>query len=168
MAGLLLVGIPWKANAEAGAPASSTGTVLWYRAPAQDWERQALPIGNGSLGGMVFGGVEKERVQFNEDSLWTGDGNPSGNYRTMGAYQAFGDLYLELSHGKAESYRRQLHIGKAIVGVAYTSNGVHYRREYFSSYSDQVMVIRLTAGKRGNHSGGGRRAGALRTGGDRR
>jgi alpha-L-fucosidase 2 len=45
---------------------------------------------------MVFGGVERERIQFNEDSLWTGDENPSGNYDTMGAYQNFGDLFLEL------------------------------------------------------------------------
>ena len=45
--------------------------LLWYRAPAQDWEA-ALPIGNGRLGAMVFGAVETERLQLNEDSLWHG------------------------------------------------------------------------------------------------
>lgn len=44
---------------------------LWYDKPATAWE-QALPVGNGRMGAMVFGGVEKERIQFNESTLWTG------------------------------------------------------------------------------------------------
>ena len=44
---------------------------LWYRAPAEQWV-EALPIGNGRLGAMVFGGARCERLQFNEDTLWTG------------------------------------------------------------------------------------------------
>ncbi|HRK31618.1 MAG TPA: glycoside hydrolase family 95 protein [Tepidisphaeraceae bacterium] len=44
---------------------------LWYRQPATAWE-QALPIGNGRLGAMIFGGLELDRLQFNEDTLWTG------------------------------------------------------------------------------------------------
>lgn len=44
---------------------------LWYRQPAEEWV-EALPIGNGRLGAMVFGGIQKERLQLNEDSLWTG------------------------------------------------------------------------------------------------
>ena len=54
-----------------GATASSNDLRLWYKAPAQEWT-EALPVGNGRLGGMIFGGVEKEHIQFNEDSLWTG------------------------------------------------------------------------------------------------
>ena len=46
-------------------------TVLWYDKPAVKWT-EALPVGNGRMGCMVFGGVEKERLQFNEDTLWTG------------------------------------------------------------------------------------------------
>jgi alpha-L-fucosidase 2 len=45
--------------------------VLWYRQPAEQWT-DALPIGNGRLGAMVFGGVDKERLQLNEDTLWSG------------------------------------------------------------------------------------------------
>src|SRR6476620_6985109 len=45
--------------------------VLWYRAPAANWN-EALPIGNGRLGAMVFGGVVDERVQLNEDTVWAG------------------------------------------------------------------------------------------------
>jgi len=45
--------------------------VIWFRKPANEWV-EALPLGNGRLGAMVFGGVERERIQINEDSLWTG------------------------------------------------------------------------------------------------
>jgi len=45
--------------------------VLWYDRPAGKWV-QALPIGNGRLGGMVFGGTSEERIQLNEDTLWSG------------------------------------------------------------------------------------------------
>jgi alpha-L-fucosidase 2 len=55
--------------------------VLWYRQPATKWN-EALPIGNGRLGAMVFGGVESERIQINEDSIWAGEkrdrNNPEG------------------------------------------------------------------------------------------
>jgi alpha-L-fucosidase 2 len=63
--------------------------VLRYNRPATNWEKEALPIGNGRLGGMIFGGVDREHIQFNEDSLWIGD------EKDTGAYQAFGDLYIE-------------------------------------------------------------------------
>jgi len=44
---------------------------LWYRQPATQWV-EALPVGNGRLGAMVFGGIEHERLQLNEDTLWAG------------------------------------------------------------------------------------------------
>jgi alpha-L-fucosidase 2 len=44
---------------------------LWYQAPAREWV-QALPVGNGRLGAMVFGGVNQERLQLNEGTLWAG------------------------------------------------------------------------------------------------
>ena len=46
---------------------------LWYDRPAKAWMTEALPIGNGPMGAMLFGGVEVERIQFNEISLWSGD-----------------------------------------------------------------------------------------------
>ena len=51
--------------------ASAADLKLWYTQPAQKWE-EALPIGSGRLGAMVFGGTFEERIQFNEDTLWTG------------------------------------------------------------------------------------------------
>ena len=44
---------------------------LWYRQPASQW-CEALPTGNGRLGGMVFGKVKEEMIQLNEDSVWSG------------------------------------------------------------------------------------------------
>ena len=43
-------------------------TVLWYDQPATDWN-EALPVGNGRIGGMVFGGIGCERIQVNEDTI---------------------------------------------------------------------------------------------------
>ncbi len=58
-----------------------TAQKLWYRQPAVKWE-EALPIGNGRLGAMVFGGVQEERLQLNEDTIWAGEkrdrNNPNG------------------------------------------------------------------------------------------
>ncbi len=45
---------------------------LWYEQPAEAWE-EALPVGNGRLGAMVFGGIHQERIQLNEESIWTGE-----------------------------------------------------------------------------------------------
>ena len=44
---------------------------LWYKEPAKDWN-EALPIGNGALGGMIFGGINREMIQMNQESLWYG------------------------------------------------------------------------------------------------
>ncbi len=47
-------------------------TTLWYTRPASDWSREALPIGNGRIGAMIFGGVGHERIALNEESVWSG------------------------------------------------------------------------------------------------
>src|SRR4030095_13953615 len=53
-------------------------TTLWYDKPAAKWD-EALPVGNGRLGAMVFGGVEHERLQLNEDSMWSGGPQDADN-----------------------------------------------------------------------------------------
>ena len=57
---------------ESTAPAGDLS--LWYRRPAKVWT-EAVPIGNGRLGAMIFGGIEGERIQLNEDTLWGGGGS---------------------------------------------------------------------------------------------
>ncbi|WP_422657061.1 glycosyl hydrolase family 95 catalytic domain-containing protein [Paenibacillus sp. EC2-1] len=116
---------------------------LWYRQSATNWETQALPIGNGHMGGMVFGGVLQERIQFNEKTLWSGGPGADPNYQygikdgaqahvetirqllkegkvneakalvgkitgvmgagdsSFGAYQAFGDVFLDFNRQSA-------------------------------------------------------------------
>lgn len=117
------------------------GDVLWYDKPAADWNA-ALPIGNGSLGGMIFSDPAKERIQFNEQTLWTGDET------AMGAYQPFGDLYIDFpDHTTITDYRRELNLANAVHRCTYSANGIKYLREIFSSHPDKIMVVRITADK---------------------
>ena len=132
---------------EARTDAQRGGRILWYDRPARDWEREALPLGNGNLGCMVFGGVSKEHIQFNEDSLWVGDESDTG------AYQAFGDLYVEMARKGQELYRRELDIGRAVHLVTYRSGATNYKREYFASYPARVLVFRFSADKPGAYTG---------------
>lgn len=139
------------ANLLPGVAADADDLTLWYRKPAEKWSAEALPVGNGRLGCMVFGGVQRERLQFNEDSLWTGDENPSGDYKTMGAYQNFGDLLITLdgTAGEPEAYRRQLDLSTAVARVEFTMAGVRHRREVLASQPDQVIALHWTADRPG-------------------
>src|SRR5690606_29493481 len=74
----------------------SASLKLWYPAPAQVWT-EALPVGNGRVGAMVYGGTEEERLQFNEDTLWTGRPH---EYHHDGAVKFLPELRRLLSEGK--------------------------------------------------------------------
>jgi alpha-L-fucosidase 2 len=69
---------------------------LWYREPAKLWV-EALPVGNGHLGGMIFGGAAHERIQFNEQTVWTGEPH---DYAHPGAYRSLGQIRQLLFDGK--------------------------------------------------------------------
>nr|WP_226905004.1 glycoside hydrolase family 95 protein [Pedobacter schmidteae] len=158
---------------------------LWYNRPAANWN-EALPIGNGRLGAMVFGDPAKEQLQLNEETVWSGGPNNNitsesgvavpelrklifeGKFEEAQAiadvkmfpkknsgmiYQPVGDLFLKFDgHEKAGNYYRDLNIEKALATVTYELDGVKYKREVFSSFTDQVMVVRLTASKPGKIS----------------
>src|SRR5262245_21285213 len=64
--------------------APSQPLILWYDKPAAEWT-EALPIGNGRLGAMVFGGTEVERLQLNEDTLFAGGPYDQNNPRALEA-----------------------------------------------------------------------------------
>ena len=80
---LILVCVASMPEARSGGTGSAPESmnVMWYRQPASTWT-EALPIGNGRLGAMVFGGTESERIQLNEDTIWAGEkrdrNNPEG------------------------------------------------------------------------------------------
>lgn len=158
---------------------------LWYNRPAANWN-EALPIGNGRLGAMVFGEPAKEQLQLNEETVWSGGPNSNitsasgaavpalrklifeGKFEEAQAladvemfpkknsgmiYQPVGNLFLNFEgHEKATNYYRDLNIEKAVATVTYELEGVQYKREIFSSFSDQVMIVRLTANKPGKIS----------------
>ena len=69
---------------------------LWYNQPSAKWT-DALPIGNGRLGAMIFGGIEKDRIQFNEETLWTGEPR---DYNRKGSYQYLSQIRQLLFDGK--------------------------------------------------------------------
>ena len=69
---------------------------LWYRKPAAKWV-EALPIGNGRLGAMIFGGVTNEHLQFNEDTLWTGQPH---EYQHEGAVKFLPQMRELLNEGR--------------------------------------------------------------------
>ena len=114
-------------------PGSAADLTLWYQQPAgtplktptrtnpgqptvglgggksSPDMNEALPIGNGRMGALIFGLPARERLSLNESSLWTGDENPTGDYNKMGAYQVLGNLLLHLpGHEQATAYRRDL------------------------------------------------------------
>lgn len=133
-------------------PTHTQNHSLWYNKPASEW-LQALPIGNGSVGGMIFGGISHERIQFNESSLITGKTSMNGNIvPTVGFYQPFGDVYFDFPETDSTNYRRELQLDKSLQTVTYESGNVKFRREYFCSYPDKVMAMRFTANKNGRIS----------------
>jgi alpha-L-fucosidase 2 len=128
--------------------------VLWYQQPAKDPITEGLPLGNGRMGGLILGGPETERIVLDENSLWTGDENPSGNYDTMGAYQYLGNLFIHLQgQNNVSNYQRDLDISDSLAHVRYTANGIKFAREFFCSHPAGVMVARFSANKPGSYSG---------------
>jgi len=135
------------------AASAAPDLTLRYTQPAPDtaagWEKEALPIGNGRIGAMIFGQLARERLQFNDITLWTGDD------KAMGAYQPFGDVFINLpGHEQGTTaYARKLDLARSVHTVSYTHNGVQFRREALASYPAQVIELRLTASKRGQYTG---------------
>jgi len=160
--------------------AQTSPLTLWYDRPAADWN-QALPLGNGRLGAMVFGTPEVEHLQLNEETIWAGSPNSNAHILEPGVletvrrlifeekfveaenlatakimspknhgmpYQTLGDLFISFpAHSDYSDYRRSLDIGNALADVQYKANGVHFRREVFTSFTDQTIIVRITADK---------------------
>jgi alpha-L-fucosidase 2 len=80
------------------AAADTNALKLWYRQPAAKWT-EALPIGNGHMGAMIFGGTASERIQFNEDTLWKGKPH---DYVRDGALEALPEIRRLVFAGKAD------------------------------------------------------------------
>ncbi len=166
---------------------------LWYSSPAGDDWMNALPLGNGRLGAMVFGGVEEERIMLNENTLWSGwyDKNndqasapealaqvrellkqgridevqeiavqkllsPNGyGKKDFGSYQSFCDVIIRTEglESNVKNYHRNLDLSAGIAQVQYSLGDVNYTREYFCSYPDKVIVMKLASDQEAGWNG---------------
>lgn len=133
---------------------------LWYTTPpnlaatsVDLWKEYALPLGNGQLGATFFGNVKKERIQFNEKTLWQGSNT---SYSGSNDYVNFGDLYIanldnntfDDSYSKSSrDYYRVLDLKEATGKVHFASatTGQTYDRQYFVSNPDNVIVLKLSS-----------------------
>jgi alpha-L-fucosidase 2 len=84
---------------------------LWYRRPASRWE-EALPIGNGQIGGMVFGGRGEERIQINEKSLWSGGPQDADNPEALPALARIRELLFAGRHREVEELTRRTQVSR--------------------------------------------------------
>jgi alpha-L-fucosidase 2 len=91
--------------------AADRANVLWYRQPAADWT-EALPIGNGRLGGMVFGAVNDENIQLNEDTVWAGSKHDRNNPAGADALAEVRRLLFAGKPAEAEALA-----GRAMIGI---------------------------------------------------
>ncbi|MDR1887528.1 MAG: glycoside hydrolase family 95 protein, partial [Prevotellaceae bacterium] len=74
---------------------------LWYNTPAEQWT-EALPLGNGRLGVMVFGNPAQEKLQLNEETVWAGQPNNNGNPNAMAAIPEIRKLMFEGKYREAQ------------------------------------------------------------------
>jgi alpha-L-fucosidase 2 len=159
---------------------NNTQLKLWYTKPAKQWV-EALPVGNGRLGAMVFGDPVKEVIQLNENTVWAGSPNRNdnpdarealpvirklifeGKYKEAHdlvnqkvitktshgmAYQTVGNLKLNFpGHQNYSGYNRELDLEKAVATTRYSLNGINYTTKVFSSFPDQVIIVRISADK---------------------
>jgi alpha-L-fucosidase 2 len=119
---------------------------LWFSQPAVSPIDEGLPIGNARMGGLICGDPSHERIVLNEDSLWLGDDNPSGEDGTMGSYQCLGDLLIDMDGlGVVTHYRRDLDVKDSLASVSFSAGGVAYKRQYFCDHPHNVLVAHLSA-----------------------
>ena len=168
-------------------PLMANDLELWYNAPANNWN-DALPLGNGRIGAMVYGNPIHEVFQLNEETI--SKGSPYDNYnakmkQSLGkirelifagknkdaeelaktdmmsareygrgaAYQPAGNLHIDFSgKRKCTNFRRSLDIANALSTVTYNIGNVAYKEEAFTSLSDQLLIVRYTASKKGKLS----------------
>ena len=92
--------------------------LLWYRAPANVWT-EALPVGNGRLGAMVFGGTTRERLQINEDTLWAGGPYSQVNPEALPNLERVRELIFAGRFAEAEALAEAKLMGKPIKQMPY-------------------------------------------------
>jgi alpha-L-fucosidase 2 len=131
-------------------------SVLWYRTPAANWN-EALPVGNGRLGAMVFGGVADDRLQLNDDSVWAGEKLDRVNPRAAASLPEIRKLLFEGKPAEAEAIADKTMIsvprrmppyqtlGDLAVRFTIPGNPVEYRREL--NLDDAIARVKFRVGE---------------------
>lgn len=157
----------------------------YFSTPASIWE-ESIPLGNGRIGMMPWGGIDQDRIVLNEISMWSGNKQEADNpdaykhldtirkllfekknkeaqdlmYQTFtclgrgsadnsryGNYQNFGNIYTEFiypDNSETSNYKRTLDLKEAISTTIFTKGDTKYKREYLTSFSDDIGIIRYT------------------------
>ena len=100
---------------------SSDALKLWYKQPARQWT-EAMPIGNGRLGAMIYGGIQQEQLQINEDTLWSGGPHDYSNPEAYSHLATVRQLLEDGEFDKAEAEAEKM-MGKPIGQMAYQPLG---------------------------------------------
>ena len=120
---LLALALHFGPPARAAREPSQPPLTLWFTRPATNWEREALPIGNGRLGAMIFGGTARERIQLNEDSLWAGGPRDCNNPDALKALPEVRRLLFAGKPAEAMKLAQAKMMGKPMTLRPYQSLG---------------------------------------------
>ncbi|MBQ8301250.1 MAG: glycoside hydrolase N-terminal domain-containing protein, partial [Clostridia bacterium] len=146
---------------DANYPTPTTDNALWYKTGAYlasssgannsiyardgaDWEQKALPIGNGYMGGMLFGLPDKDQIQINEETFWAAgyrgtqtqvnsDTVNKNMSEGINGYMSVGNIFVDFDMPKGatvNNYYRDLNLEESVAHVQYEYDGVKYNREY--------------------------------------
>ena len=114
------------------------------------WQYHSLPLGNGYLGACVYGYENGERIQITDNSFANPYKRvPSNRTRMTCGLTSFANIYLHFEQGEVEDYKRELDLTLGVCRVSYKAGGVSYKREYFASYPDRVLAVRLSSDRAG-------------------
>jgi alpha-L-fucosidase 2 len=130
--------------------------ILWYNQPAKLWV-EALPIGNGRLGAMVFGNPSKEKIQLNENTVWAGQPYRNDNSNAKEALQKVRQLIFEGKYKEAQNLVNQKFISRNSQGMPYQTVGnlnlEFPEHENYSEYYRELNIEKAVAITRYNVEG---------------
>ncbi len=129
-----------------------------YARDGADWEQQALPIGNGYMGGMLFGLADKDQIQINEETFWAAgyrgtqtevaaDTVNKNMSEGINGFMSVGNIFVDFHMPKGASvknYYRDLNLNEAVAHVRYEYDGKKFAREYLASYPKEALAFRYT------------------------
>ena len=153
---LLAIAVASCGAATAPVTAPDDPLVLWYARPAQRWV-EALPLGNGRLGAMVYGGIAEERIQFNEHTVWTGQPHSYARQGAAGSLDAIRRLLFEGRQEDAEALAMRTFMSVPLRQKAYQAFGAVRLRfhgltpQHVEDYRRDLQLDTAVAGVRFVH-----------------